>query len=47
MTISNYSGPVMLQMSGGTYTDEARAEMTMAMSDVMSAPIPAFRVGER
>ena len=35
MTIGAYSGPVMLSMSGGSYTDEATGSMmTMATNDV-------------
>lgn len=38
MSIGTYSGPIMLQMSGGTYVDEATgATMTMAPGDVMTA----------
>ena len=38
MPLGSYSGPVMLQVSGGVYTDEATGTtMTMAASDVMSA----------
>ncbi len=46
MTIGNYSGPMMLMMSGGTYTDEATG-VTMAMEagDVMSAAVPSVSSG--
>jgi len=38
MSLGTYSGPVMLQMSGGKYADEATGtSMTMASSDVMTA----------
>jgi len=41
MNINNYTGPIMLLMSGGTYTDEATGSvMTMGMNDVMTALIP-------
>jgi len=46
MNIDNYAGPVMLLMSGGTYTDEATGSvMTMGMSDVMTALIPTMSSG--
>ncbi len=46
MTIGNYSGSVMLQMSGGTYTDEATGTtMAMAPGDVMTAAIPTVSSG--
>jgi len=46
ISIGDYSGPVMLQMSGGTYIDEATGT-TMAMSpgDVMTAVIPSVSSG--
>ncbi|HEX9136370.1 MAG TPA: hypothetical protein VF905_05440, partial [Nitrospirota bacterium] len=38
MSIGDYAGPIMLQMSGGTYVDEATgATVTMAPGDVMTA----------
>src|SRR5450759_1511155 len=38
MGIGNYAGPVLLQMSGGSYTDEATGvAMAMAAGDVMTA----------
>lgn len=41
MTIGSYAGPVMLQVSGGTYTDEATGNiMNMAPGDVMTAVMP-------
>ncbi len=41
MNIDNYTGPVMLLMSGGTYTDEATGSvMPMGANDVMTALIP-------
>jgi hypothetical protein len=40
MTLGSYSGPVMLQVSGGSFTDEATGTiMTMGGSDVMSAAL--------
>ncbi len=46
MTIHNYSGPVMLVMSGGTYTDEATGSMmTMGTTDVMTAMVPTISSG--
>jgi hypothetical protein len=37
ISIGDYSGPLMLQVSGGTYTDEATgATVTMAPGDVMT-----------
>lgn len=42
MTIGSYAGPVMLQMSGGSYIDEATGtSMTMAQGDVMTAVMPS------
>ena len=41
MSMGGYSGPVLLQMRGGTYTDEAsKTNMTMAANDVMSVALP-------
>ncbi len=46
VAIGNYSGPVMLQLSGGTYTDEATgATMSMAAGDVMTAILPTVAAG--
>lgn len=46
MTLGNYSGPVMLQMTGGVYTDEATGTvMTMDARDIMSAAIPMATQG--
>jgi hypothetical protein len=46
MTIPSYSGPVMLIVSGGTYTDEAGgAVMTIAANDVLTAVIPTITSG--
>ncbi len=47
MSIGDYSGPLMLQMSGGTYMDEATgATMAMAPGDIMTAVIPSVITGE-
>ena len=46
LPMGSHAGPVMLQMSGGTYTDEATgATMTMTPGDVMTAAIPAVSAG--
>jgi hypothetical protein len=46
MTLGSYTGPVMLQTSGGAYMDEAtRTVMTMGASDVMRAAIPTVTSG--
>ncbi|MHB8160834.1 MAG: hypothetical protein ACYDGS_10190 [Thermoleophilia bacterium] len=46
MMIGTYSGPVMLSMNGGTYTDEATGSMmTMAPNDMMTAVIPSISSG--
>ena len=46
MTVGSYAGPVMLQVSGGSYTDEAAGtSMTMAPGDVMTAAMPTITVG--
>ena len=46
MTVGSYAGPVMLQVSGGSYTDEATGtSMTMAPGDVMTAAMPTITVG--
>ncbi len=42
MSIGPHSGPVMLQMSGGSYKDEATGDiMTMYAGDIMTTVIPA------
>ena len=44
MSIGAYSGPVMLRMSGGAYTDEATdASMTMQSGDIMTSVIDYLR----
>jgi hypothetical protein len=46
MSIGTYAGPVLLQASGGTYTDEATGTtMSMAQGDVMSVAIPTVAAG--
>ena len=46
MTIGSYAGPVMLQLSGGSYTDEATGtSMVMAPGDAMTAAMPAIISG--
>jgi hypothetical protein len=46
MTVGSYAGPVMLQVSGGSYTDETTGMlMTMAPGDVMTAVMPAIAAG--
>lgn len=46
MSMGNYAGPVMLQMSGGTYTDEATgAPMAMGPGDIMTAVLPTIAAG--
>ena len=46
MSLGNYSGPVMLLMSGGTYTDLATGTpMTMTAGNVMTALVPSMSTG--
>jgi hypothetical protein len=46
LSIGSYAGPVMLQLTGGTYTDEASGgAMTMASGDVMTAVLPSVAAG--
>ena len=46
VSIGAYSGPVMLRMSGGTYTDEATgASMTMQSGDMMTSMMPQAIAG--
>lgn len=46
LSMGGYAGPVMLQMSGGTYTDEATgALMTMGAGDMMTAVLPTVAAG--
>lgn len=46
IAVGDYAGPLMLQASGGTYTDEATGTpMTMQPGDVMACAIPSFAAG--
>jgi hypothetical protein len=46
MSLGTYTGPVMLRMTGGKYTDEATGtSMTMGSSDVMTADVPTVSSG--
>ncbi len=46
MSVGDYSGSVLLQMSGGVYTDEATdSTMTMLANDVMTSVIPSIAAG--
>ncbi len=46
MSIGDYTGSLMLQMSGGTYVDEATgATVTMAPGDVMTAVMTTLATG--
>jgi hypothetical protein len=46
VSIGSYSGPVMLQVSGGTYTDDATGtSMTMQPGDVMTGVVPSVAAG--
>jgi len=46
VSIGNYTGPVMLQMSGGTYTDYATGTaMTMQAGDAMTSVVPSVAAG--
>ena len=46
MPIGAYAGPLLLQMSGGTYTDPATGSMmTMYTGDVMTTVIPSVAAG--
>jgi hypothetical protein len=47
LMIGSHSGPVLLEMSGGHYTDEATGTMmNVTQGDIMTSAIPAFRSGE-
>ena len=47
LSMGSYAGPVMLQMTGGTYTDEATgANMPMMAGDVMTAVLPNMTAGQ-
>ena len=46
MSMGDYSSPTMLQMSGGTYTDEATGTpMAMGTGDMMTAVLPTVAAG--
>jgi hypothetical protein len=46
LPLGSYAGPVMLQVSGGVYTDESKgASMTMGANDVMTAVLPTLASG--
>ena len=46
VSIGRHSGPVMLQLSGGAFTDEAtETTMPMAAGDVMTAILPTVAAG--
>lgn len=46
ISIGDYSGPLMLQASGGTYIDETTGTtMTMQAGDVMACAIPSVSAG--
>ena len=46
MSVGDYSGPVMLQMKGGSYIDEATGTtMTMQQSDMMTSVISSMAAG--
>jgi hypothetical protein len=46
LPLGSYAGPVLLQMSGSTYTDEAtQTTMTTTSNDVMSAMLPTVASG--
>ncbi len=46
VSVGSYAGPVMLQVSGGTYQDEATGStMAMLPGDVMAACLPSVMAG--
>lgn len=46
MNIGSYAGPMMLQVNGGSYTDEATGTvMPMATGDIMTALVPTVASG--
>jgi len=46
MAVGDHSGPMMLQMTGGSYMDEATGTaMTMGAGDMMTAVIPSMTAG--
>jgi hypothetical protein len=47
LSMGTYAGPVMLQMTGGTYADEATGTtMPMMTGDVMTAVLPSMTAGQ-
>ncbi len=47
LSMGSYAGPVMLQMTGGTYTNEATGTtMPMLAGDVMTAVLPSMTAGQ-
>jgi hypothetical protein len=47
LSMGSYAGPVMLQMTGGTFTNEATgATMTMMAGDAMTAVLPSMTAGQ-
>ena len=47
MNVGTHSGQVMLQMTGGGFTDEATGTiMTMGSNDMMTAVVPSMTAGE-
>jgi len=46
MQVGSYTGPVLIEMHGGTYTDEATgATMPMGGSDLMTSVVPTAEAG--
>lgn len=46
MEVGSYSGPVLMEMRSGAYTDEAtNAAMPMGATDVMTCVVPSFLAG--
>ncbi len=47
MNVGTHAGPFMLQMTGGSFTDEATGTvMTMGSGDMMTALVPSMTAGE-
>jgi len=47
MNVGNHSGPLMLQMTGGSYIDEATGTTTtMGAGDIMTTVVPSMTAGE-
>ncbi|MBI4826136.1 MAG: hypothetical protein HY807_06905 [Nitrospirae bacterium] len=47
MNLGNHSGPLMLQMTGGSYIDEAtETTMNMSAGNIMTAVVPSMTAGE-